>query len=278
MNLLKTAFNIAMFVFGLAVMFTIFQLIFTYVEIFKVEKTVNMNGKKWKVSKESKDKLKGGKFVLNTDKITEEDKGVLTKISDMLTDNSWTSPKSKKDKRKKNALKRKLSSVKKKLIWNVDSLIRVNVVKPKNIKTSDWTKKIEIEGSDGEYTSMKDQKEVNWRGKNTSLSFSFGKGIKKAVGLGASKSDKKKAAEAVKAKNLVPTLLSMLNVKGVDLKRCMGSTRKGVYLSTGNKDGKPVCGGDILKWKKNMEDDGNTYYTDRSGKRSGNLCNTNCTA
>ena len=273
MNLLKTAFNIAMFVFGLAVMFTIFQLIFTYVEIFKVEKTVDMNGKKWKVSKGSKTKLKGGKFVLNTDKITEVDKGTLTKISDMLTNNSWTSPKTKKDRKKKNALKRKLSSLKKKLIWNVDSLIRVSVVKPKNIKTSDWTKKIEVEGSDGEYTSMKAQQELNWRGKNTNLSFSFGKGIKKAVGLGASKSDKKKAAEAVKAKNLVPTLLSMLNVKGVDSNTCLGSKRNGVYLSSGRIDGKLMCTGDKLKWKTDMEDDGNTYYTDRIKKK---FCNTNC--
>ena len=39
MNLLKVMFNGAMAIFGLAVMFTIFQLIFTFFESFKNQKT-----------------------------------------------------------------------------------------------------------------------------------------------------------------------------------------------------------------------------------------------
>ena len=261
MNLLKTAFNVAMFVFGIAVMFTIFQLIFTYVEIFKTTIDLSDSKKKWKKNKQESQKYTGGVFQLTTGK--KLNSATLSRMQSNL-------------KRQRGTLNEKqLKLIYNNLKWVPVNLNNIQAHKPKNVSVKDWT--FEETDEEGNVIKPSQRDEQQTKGKDMKMKWSFGKGLI----LSSNKKMPKKPLKLMQSlqKNLggekiLSLIASLLNKNQQRGKGPVAGSSSVRYMQTGkNSMGQALCEGD--KSKVNISEcnkDGVVCYVNRTRK---GLCRGN---
>ncbi len=278
MNLLKTAFNVAMFVFGLAVVFTIFQLAFSYVEGMESKKlSKRMTMKIWKMKKGDKQAYKGGKIELvGANKLSDVEKLQLAKMTaETMSTSDWNKLK------RNNPLKKAWARISRKLSWigvtnDKPSLDKMKVLKPKGMSNKDW-RRSPGKDEEGKPRLSKEATANQYSNKKTILSkakFPFMTGLKKTM----SKEERTMDLQQWNKENqhkIIKQVVSMAAVKGVDETKCPIDKPMNniVYEDTGklDKKGRKLCDGEPVKVSDMT--DGVDYYLARIARKR---CNPEC--
>lgn len=260
MNLLKTAFNVAMFVFGIAVMFTIFQLIFTYVEIFKTTIDLSDSKKKWKKNKQESQKYSGGVFQLTTGKNLNS--ATLSRMQSKLKNSKTLNDK-------------QLKLIYNNLKWVPVNLNNIQAHKPRDVSVKDWTFEETDEEGNVIKPSLRDEQQI--KGKDMKMKWSFGKGLL----LSSDKKMPKKPLKLMQSlqkniggEKILSLIASLLNKNQQKGKGPVAGSSSVRYIQTGvNSQGQALCKGDESKVNiSECNKDGVVCYVNRT--RSG-ICRGN---